>query len=109
MARLDTQRPPSKKHVRVNYRKYVRGYDANPNPTWGETGPSPLNKAAAGPGQSFPSEPTVTASDAANAAKLTPLGYVAAPTSAWTTGQKIRVGAYDFYWTGTAWAAGGAP
>jgi hypothetical protein len=64
------------------------------------------NKAAAAPGTTFPAEPTVTASDSTNAAKLTPLGYVAAPTSAWTTGQKITVGTYDFNWSGTAWAAG---
>ena len=107
--RLETQRAPSKKHARPNARQYVRGYDTNPHETWGETGPAPLNKGAAGPGQAFPAEETVTAQDATNAAKLGPLGYVAAPTSAWTTGQRIRVGDFDFYWTGTAWAAGGAP
>lgn len=64
------------------------------------------NKGAAAPGLAFYPEPTVTASDAPNAAKLAGLGYVALPTSAWTTGQKITVGGFDFNWSGTAWAAG---
>lgn len=106
MARLDVQRPPSKQHRRVNYRKYVRGYNANPTSCWGETGPPPLNKGAAGNGNVFPPEPTVTAEDAPNAAKLAGLGYVATPTSNWTTGQFMSVGAYRFNWTGSAWAAG---
>jgi hypothetical protein len=58
------------------------------------------------PGSVFPSQPTITASDAPNAAKLAGLGFVASPTSNWTTGQKITVGTFDFNWTGTAWAAG---
>lgn len=69
------------------------------------TGSGP-NKGAAAPGDVFPAEPTVTASDATNAAKLEGLGYVANPTSAWTSGQKITIGAFDFNWSGTAWAAG---
>jgi hypothetical protein len=63
-------------------------------------------KGAAKPGDVFPAEPTVTASDSTNAAKLGPLGYVANPTTAWTTGQKITVGTYIFNWSGSAWAAG---
>lgn len=63
-------------------------------------------KAKAQSGTSFPNEPTVTASDAPNAAKLGPLGYVASPTSNWTTGQKITVNGFAFNWTGAAWAAG---
>jgi hypothetical protein len=106
MARLDLQRPPSKKHVRVNYRKYVRGYNVNPTSCWGETGPVALDRAAAKNGDAFPTEPTVTAQDAPNAAKLTGLGYVASPQSAWTTGQKITVGVFLFNWSGAAWAAG---
>jgi hypothetical protein len=106
MARLDTQKPPSRKHVRVNYRKNVRGYDTLPAAPWGETGPTALNEAAAKNGDVFPSEPTITASDAPNAAKLTGLGYVASPQTAWTTGQKMTVGYYQFNWTGVAWAAG---
>lgn len=58
------------------------------------------------PGAVFPSFPTITASDAPNAAKLSGLGFVASPTSNWTTGQGITVGGYAFNWTGSAWAAG---
>ena len=65
-------------------------------------------KGAAQPGDSY-TEATVTAQDATNAAKLGPLGYVASPTSAWTTGQRIRVSGFSFYWNGTAWTAGSAP
>lgn len=64
------------------------------------------NKAAAKAGDIFPNEPTVTASDAPNAAKLGPLGYVAEPQTAWTTGQQITVNGFAFNWSGTAWAAG---
>jgi hypothetical protein len=63
-------------------------------------------KGAAGPGDVFPPEPTITASDSANAAKLAGLGYVADPQTAWTTGEKMTVGTFDFNWSGTAWAAG---
>ena len=63
------------------------------------------NKAAATPGSTF-TEATVTASDATNAAKLAPLGYVASPLTAWTTGQQITVSTFAFNWSGTAWAAG---
>lgn len=63
-------------------------------------------RAKAQPGAFFPNEPTVTASDTTNANKLAPLGYVAFPTSNWTTGQKITVNGYAFNWTGVAWAAG---
>jgi hypothetical protein len=70
--------------------------------------PTP-DKASASPGDVFPTEPTVTASDATNAAKLGPLGYVASPTTAWTTGQKITVNGFDFHWSGTAWTAAAAP
>lgn len=66
-------------------------------------------KAAASPGDVFPTEPTVSASDATNAAKLTPLGYVAKPTTAWTTGQQILVNSYAFHWDATDWAPGAAP
>lgn len=69
-------------------------------------GSSGTNQASSAPGDAFTGYPTVTASDASNAAKLGPLGFVAVPTSAWTTGQKITVNGYDFNWSGTAWAAG---
>jgi hypothetical protein len=65
------------------------------------------NKAQAKPGDVFPNEPTILASDSTNAAKLTPLGYVAASgAAAWTSGQKMTVNGFDFNWSGTAWAAG---
>jgi len=70
------------------------------------TSPAAPNKAAASPGTNFPAEPTVTASDATNAAKLAGLGYVASPTTAWTTGQQITIGGFAFNWSSTAWAAG---
>ncbi|QCG77273.1 hypothetical protein SEA_BUBBABEAR_12 [Microbacterium phage BubbaBear] len=63
-------------------------------------------KGNAAPGNVYDAEATVTAQDSTNAAKLTGLGYVANPLTAWTTGQKITVGTYQFNWTGTAWAAG---
>lgn len=69
-------------------------------------GPDP---GSSSPGDTFPAEATITAEDATNAAKLAGLGYVADPTTAWTTGQHITVGTYRFYWTGTAWAAGAGP
>jgi len=65
-----------------------------------------VNKGQAKPGNIYPAEATITASDATNAAKLAGLGYVASPTTAWTTGQKMTVGTFDFNWSGTAWAAG---
>lgn len=67
------------------------------------TGPA---KGVAAPNNVYAAEATVTASDATNAAKLAGLGYVASPTSNWTTGQKITIGTYPFNWTGSAWAAG---
>ena len=63
-------------------------------------------KAYSYPGSVFPAEPTVTAQDATNAAKLAGLGYVAKPTTAWTTGQHITIGTFQFNWSGAAWAAG---
>lgn len=63
---------------------------------------------SAAPGGAF-TEVSITASDPTNAAKIAPLGYVAAPTTAWTVGQKITFnGTSDFHWDGTAWAAGAA-
>jgi hypothetical protein len=67
--------------------------------------PAPV-KGQAKPGDVFPNEPTITASDTANAAKLAGLGYVAVPTTAWTAGQHITVNGFDFTWGGTFWVAG---
>ena len=77
--------------------------------TWYGTawGPGVMpDKGAAAPGDVFPTEPTVTASDPTNAAKLASLGYIAVPTTAWASGEKITVGTFDFNWSGTAWAEG---
>jgi hypothetical protein len=70
--------------------------------------PPSSNKGSAAPGNVYPNEPTVTASDSTNAAKLGPLGYVAVPSTAWTTGQAITVNGFAFSWDGAAWAAGAA-
>lgn len=67
------------------------------------------NKASARPGDSFPNEPTITASDAPNAANLASLGYVVDPSTVpWTTGQSMTVNSFQFFWdnTASAWAAG---
>jgi hypothetical protein len=78
------------------------------------TSPSP-SKGAAAPGDVFGAESTVTASDAPNAAKLDGLGFVAAPTTTWTHGQKITIGTFDFYYggsgtgSGKGWMPGAAP
>lgn len=66
-------------------------------------------KGAAKPGDVFPYEPTVTAEDPTNAAKLDGLGYIADPQTPWTTGQGITLGIYNFHWTGTVWKEGFAP
>jgi hypothetical protein len=66
-------------------------------------------KGAAKPGNVFPNEPTVTASDAPNAAKLDGLGYVADPQTPWATGEGITVNGFAFSWDGLMWDAGMAP
>jgi hypothetical protein len=66
----------------------------------------PAVKGDAKPGESFPNEPTITAEDAPNAAKLGPLGYVANPQTAWISGEHITVNGHKFHWSGTAWVAG---
>jgi hypothetical protein len=65
-------------------------------------------KGAAGPGDAFPADANVTASDAPNAAKLATLGYVADPQTDWTAGEVVTIGGYAFSWAGTAWAPGAA-
>jgi len=77
-------------------------------PTGFGTGYGSPSKGAAKPGDVFPSETTVTASDSTNAAKLAGLGFTASPATAWKSGEKITVGTYDFSWDGTKWAAGAA-
>ena len=67
--------------------------------------PSPPRSNAA-PSTVFPADPDITASTAPMAAKLAGEGFVAVPNTAWTTGQKITIGTWDFNWSGSAWAAG---
>jgi hypothetical protein len=90
------------------YRDGTLAWTQNMQPRAGVLPPTGPDRGAAAPGTVYPSEPTVTASDAPNAAKLGPLGYVAVPATVWTTGQKITVNAFDFYWDGTAWQPGAA-
>lgn len=61
-------------------------------------------KGAAAPGDIFAAEPTITAES--EFAELAALGYVAVPATAWTSGQKITIGTFNFNWSGAAWAAG---
>lgn len=61
------------------------------------------------PGDVFTAEPTVTAQDSTNAAKLAGLGYAPADAAAWAAGEFFTVGIYQFHWDGTAWVAGPAP
>jgi hypothetical protein len=65
-------------------------------------------KDAAAPGDVFPAEPSITESTPASALLLAGLGFVANPLTAWTIGEKIVIGSFDFHWTGTAWAEGAA-
>lgn len=68
------------------------------------------SKGATEPGDTFPADPAITASDATNAAKLAGLGYVVKPPgTTWTVGQQFEVGTFAFHWAGTAWAAGAKP
>jgi hypothetical protein len=106
--RLDLQRAPGsgRTHKRLNSRLYVRGYEQNPHSVWGDSAVVSAQKGAASNGSAFFNEPTITASDSTNAGRLAALGYVASPTSAWTTGQSITVNGFAFNWSGAAWAAG---
>jgi hypothetical protein len=63
-------------------------------------------RSDANPGDTFPADTDITASDSTNAAKLAGEGFVANPQTAWTTGQKITIGSFTFNWSGTAWASG---
>ena len=63
-------------------------------------------RADAKPNDTFAADTDITAQDATNAAKLTGEGFVANPQTAWTTGQKITIGTYQFSWQGSAWGAG---
>ena len=77
-----------------------------PDDTVGCVAIGSTGRDSASPGDTFPADPQITASDAPNAAKLAGEGFVAVPATAWTAGQKITIGTFDFNWSGTAWAAG---
>ena len=68
-------------------------------------GPS---RGVAAPGNVYPADTDITASDSTNAGELTAEGYVASPLTAWTGTQKITIGTHDFFWDGTAWRPGNA-
>ena len=86
----------------------------------GTTLPPPTpgaNKNAAAPGNVFAAEPTVTAQNDINAAKLAGLGFVADPATAWATGEKISLlpnagdtsqNLHNFHWDGSQWVDGAA-
>jgi hypothetical protein len=107
MTRLDNQRPPAlgRTHKRLSARNDTRGYDIVPHVPWGDSQKVSPQRSAATNGDVF-IEQTVTAQDTTNANKLGPLGYIAVPTSNWTSGQKITVSGFLFNWNGSAWAAG---
>jgi hypothetical protein len=107
LIRLDMQRNPTagRTHHRKSARWAMRGYETLPHQIWGDAR-SGARKSAATPYAEFPPETTVVASDSTNAARLAGLGFVASPTSAWTTGQYIEVGGFRFNWSSSAWAAG---
>ena len=66
--------------------------------------PTSGTKGAAAPGNVFANEPTITAQNPTNAAKLAGLGFVANPQTAWTSGQGITIlPTYHFSWDGTQW------
>lgn len=114
MARLDTQRPPSKLHVRKNARHNMRGYDTSTHEVWGDSFAGggtalPASTGFAGtPGDWGPVGCTVPA----NAAAVVGSSIVASPTSAWTTGQYVQTATAAapgrVYWNGSAWVGGSA-
>lgn len=105
-SRLDSQRPPGRYHKRYNRRYMKRGGAYNPTPVWGDNLGIGPDRAKAAPWADYPADSNITASDAPNAALLAGEGFVATPTSNWTTGQRITVGGFAFNWNGSAWAAG---
>jgi hypothetical protein len=68
-----------------------------------------MDRGAASPGDVFPADPDITASDTLNADKLNGEGFSPDPPEAWTTGQKITIGTFDFSWDGSMWVAGAVP
>lgn len=106
MTRLDLQRSPGRVHARLTDKALQRGHDVIPHSIWGNSTTVSPAKASAKPGDMFGTEPTIVAQDSTNAGRLAGLGYVASPTSGWTSGQKITVSGFQFNWSGVTWAAG---
>ena len=94
MTRLDTQRQPTRLHVRKNSRFYARGYDTSTHEVWGDSytggavGTLPATTAYAGiPGSFGPVGCDIPATQAA----ILGSGIVAVPSTPWTTiGSLIR-------------------
>jgi hypothetical protein len=113
--RLDTQRQPSKLHVRKNPRRMARGYDVTPHEIWGDSYAGggtalPATTGYAGiPGDFGPVGCAIPATQAA----IIGSSIVAVPSTAWTTGQYVQSqvagAAGRACWTGSAWVGGAAP
>ena len=116
MTRLDTQRIPSRLHVRKNARWYARGYDDSLHEVWGDSltsGSSPkpaVSTAYAGIPGSWGPEGAALPATAAAAIAANP---TAVPATPWTTGQFVQTAtagaAGRICWTGTDWVTGAAP
>lgn len=113
-SRLDTQRRPSKVHVRPNARKEVKGYDTTPHEVWGDSiaggAVYPATTGFAGiPGSFGPEGCAIPATQAAILAG----GLIAVPSTGWTTGQHVQSltagAAGRACWTGSGWVGGAAP
>jgi hypothetical protein len=115
--RLNTQRQPTRLHVRPNARYYVRGYNTNPHQAWGDSydgGDSSSTVAATTAYAGIPGSfgPVGCAIPATQAAILSG-GITAVPSTAWTTGQfvqsQVAGAAGRACWSGTGWVGGAAP
>ena len=114
--RLETQRQPTRLHVRPNSRKAARGYTTTPHEIWGDSylggGGATLaaTTAYAGiPGSFGPVGCDIPATQAA----IMSGGITAVPATPWTTGQHVQSqvagAAGRACWTGAAWVGGAAP
>jgi len=116
VTRLDTQRQPTRLHVRKNARFYQRGYDTSLHEVWGDsytgTGAATLPATTAYAGIPGDFGPVGCIIPATQAAIMTP-GLYAVPQTPWTTGQHVQSqvagAAGRACWTGSAWVGGAAP
>lgn len=114
MTRLDTQRQPTRLHVRKNQRYYARGYDVTPHEVWGDSHGGGIAFAATTAYAGIPgSFGPVGCALPATVAALNSSSIVAVPATAWTTGQYVQTATAgapgQAYWNGTLWTAGTAP